>query len=160
MNDLEGQRYVLEGFHSSKNFKDEAQLGHLHNFLLNFWNSFSSSFIHIMMDDKASRRNSFVKIFWHNSFKIFLEFKQIYILIFYCDLWSQKHSLATHSSQIMKDPGLVWMNAPVNVSRVLIMVIRFGLGCDRMYEGFLHNFSYKKNSGTFLKKKYMALLFQ
>ena len=52
MNDLEGQRNVLEGFHSSKNFKDEAQLGHLHNFLLNFWNSFSSSFIHVMMDDK------------------------------------------------------------------------------------------------------------
>ena len=49
------------------------------------------------------------------------------------------------------------MNAPVNVSRVLTMVIRFGLGCGRMYEGFLHNFFYKKNSSTFFKEEIYGL---
>ena len=48
------------------------------------------------------------------------------------------------------------MNAPVNVSRVLTMVIRFGLGCDRMYEGFLHNFL-PKELGYFFKEEIYGL---
>ena len=46
------------------------------------------------------------------------------------------------------------MNVPVNVSRVLTMVIRFGFGCDRMYEGFLHNFSTKRTQVLFKEEIY------